>query len=211
MNGADRDEAWTFPPKQGLYDPTLEKEACGVGFIVAIDGKKSHKIVRDAETLSARMNHRGACACDNDTGDGAGLLCAIPHEYYADEIREQQNIELPNVGRYATGILFLDKDTHQDTEAAFEKLAKECNLRVICWRDVPTDNTRIGEVARKCEPYMRQVFVTGDQDDGNLERQVIVCNNTPFDSMPRVKMFTFSAAGIHLKEKIISFDTTSRD
>lgn len=130
---------------------------------------------------------------------------------------EQQNIELPNVGRYATGILFLDKDTHQDTEAAFEKLAKECYLRVrngaswfsttksthvhppffsidcfllqvICWRDVPTDNTRIGEVARKCEPYMRQVFVTGDQDDGDLERQVIVCNNAPFDSTPRVKM-----------------------
>lgn len=101
-------ESWSLPPKQALYDPTLERDACGVGFIVAIDGKKSHKvsrctymipfdsrcyvspslqIVRDAEVLSARMNHRGACACDNDTGDGAGVLCAIPHEYYADELR----------------------------------------------------------------------------------------------------------------------------
>uniref|UniRef100_UPI0014793D12 putative glutamate synthase [NADPH] isoform X1 n=2 Tax=Osmia lignaria TaxID=473952 RepID=UPI0014793D12 len=168
------DQSWSLPPKQALYDPDLEKDACGVGFIVAIDGKKSHKIIRDAETLSARMNHRGACACDNDTGDGAGVLCSIPHEYYAEELREQQNVELPEFGRYATGVLFLDKNTHKEVEAAFDKLAKECNLRVICWRNVPTDNTKIGEVARKCEPYMRQVFVTGDQDDATLERQVFV-------------------------------------
>lgn len=182
MNGAD---AWSYPPKQALYDPTLEKDACGVGFIVAIDGKKSHKIVRDAEILSARMNHRGACACDNDTGDGAGVLCAIPHEYYADEIRERQNIELPEFGRYATGILFLGKDTYKETEAAFEKLAEECNLRVICWRDVPTDGTKIGQVARKCEPYMRQVFVTGDQDNVTLERQVFVLRKKSSHCIPR--------------------------
>ncbi|EFN72550.1 Glutamate synthase [NADH], amyloplastic [Camponotus floridanus] len=167
-------EPWTLPPKQGLYDPTLEREACGVGFIVAIDGKRSHKIVLDAQILSARMNHRGACACDNDTGDGAGVLCAIPHDYYANEIREQQNIILPEFGRYATGILFLDKNTHKEVETAFEKLAEECNLQVLCWRDVPTDSTQIGQVARKCEPYMRQVFVTGDQDTETLKRQIFV-------------------------------------
>lgn len=165
-------ESWTLPPKQGLYDPTLEREACGVGFIVAIDGKRSHKIVRDAQILSARMNHRGACACDNDTGDGAGVLCAIPHDYYANEIRQQQKIELPEFGQYATGILFLDKKTHKEAEAAFEKLAKECNLKVLCWRNVPTDSSQIGQVAKKCEPYMRQVFVTGDQDAETLKRQV---------------------------------------
>ncbi|XP_076386960.1 uncharacterized protein LOC100882019 isoform X2 [Megachile rotundata] len=179
-------ENWSLPPKQALYDPALEKEACGVGFIVAIDGKKSHKIVRDAEILSARMNHRGACACDNDTGDGAGALCAIPHEYYADELRARQNVELPEFGRYATGILFLDKNTHEQVEDAFEKLAKECNLRVICWRDVPTDNTKIGQVARKCEPYMRQVFVTGDQDDADLERQVFVLRKRSSHSIPQL-------------------------
>ncbi|XP_044595767.1 glutamate synthase [NADH] isoform X1 [Cotesia glomerata] len=167
-------DSWSLPVKQGLYDPTLEKDACGVGFIAAIDGKRSHKIVRDAEILSARMNHRGACACDNDTGDGAGVLCAIPHDYYATEIREKQGIELPEFGRYATGILFLDKNTHKQTEAAFEKLAGECDLRVLCWRDVPTDNSCIGQVARKCEPYMRQVFVTGDQEFDVLNRQIFV-------------------------------------
>lgn len=80
-------EPWLPPPAQGLYDPAHEKEACGVGFIAAIDGKRSHKILRDAETLSMRMNHRGACACDNDTGDGAGVLSAIPHNLYAIQLR----------------------------------------------------------------------------------------------------------------------------
>lgn len=181
-------EPWTLPPKQGLYDPTLEREACGVGFIVAIDGKRSHKIIRDAQTLSARMNHRGACACDNDTGDGAGVLCAIPHDYYANEIREQQNIELPEFGRYATGILFLDKNTHKEAEVAFEKLAKECNLRVLCWRNVPTDITQIGQVAKKCEPYMRQVFVTGDQDAETLKRQIFVLRKRSSHSIPRPEL-----------------------
>ncbi|XP_051158706.1 uncharacterized protein LOC127280028 [Leptopilina boulardi] len=167
-------EPWNLPQKQGLYDPSLEKEACGVGFIVAIDGKRSHKIVHDAMKLSERMNHRGACACDNDTGDGAGVLCAIPHQFYADELREKQGINLPEFGSYATGILFLDKNTHQETEASFEKLAKECNLRVICWRDVPTNNSCIGQVARKCEPYMRQVFVTSDHDIETLNRKIFV-------------------------------------
>lgn len=182
MNGV---ESWSFPPKQALYDPSLEKDACGVGFIVAIDGKKSHKIVRDAEILSARMNHRGACACDNDTGDGAGVLCAIPHEYYAEQVCKEQNVELPPFGRYATGILFLDKSSHEQTEAQFEKLAEECNLRVICWHDVPTDNTKIGRVAQKSEPYMRQVFVTGDQDDATLARQVFVLRKRSSHSIPR--------------------------
>ncbi|XP_015120846.1 glutamate synthase [NADH], amyloplastic isoform X2 [Diachasma alloeum] len=178
-------DPWAFPVKQGLYDPSLEKDACGVGFIVAIDGKRSHKIVSDAETLSARMNHRGACACDNDTGDGAGVLCAIPHDYYAEEICEKQGIQLPEFGKYATGILFLDKRTHKQTEAAFEELAAECNLKVICWRDVPTDNSHIGQVARKCEPYMRQVFVTGDQEVELLNRQVFVLRKRSSHTIPQ--------------------------
>lgn len=80
-------EPWQGPPKQGLYDPSLEKEACGVGFIAAIDGRRSHKIVRDAQRLAISMNHRGACACDNDTGDGAGVLAAIPHDFYYSKLK----------------------------------------------------------------------------------------------------------------------------
>lgn len=178
-------EPWSLPPKDGLYDPVNERDACGVGFIVAIDGRRSHKIVRDAEKLAMRMNHRGACACDNDTGDGAGVLTAIPHTFYAQELREQQNAELPPLGRYATGIFYLDRIHHQESEAAFAKLAEECELQVLCWRTVPTDNAGIGDVARNSEPFMRQVFVTGNQDEETLKRQVFVLRKRATHQIPR--------------------------
>lgn len=166
---------WEGPPKQGLYDPQNEHEACGVGFVVAIDGKRSHKIVRDAEVLAKRMEHRGACACDNDTGDGAGVLTAIPHQFYCAQLRDSHQIDLPPFGRYATGIFFLDKLHHQDIEAKFLVLAESLGLKVLCWRTVPTKNSSIGQVARNSEPYMRQVFVTGDiEDETQLSRQIFV-------------------------------------
>ncbi|KAF4516911.1 hypothetical protein B566_EDAN007999, partial [Ephemera danica] len=171
MNVPATSESWELPPPQGLYHPDLEHEACGVGFIVAIDGVKSHKIVRDAERLSQRMNHRGACSCDNDTGDGAGVLTSIPHAFYSHIMREQQGIELPPEGRYATGIFFVDKTSHEESEKRFAALAKECELEVLGWRTVPTDRSAIGEVARNTEPLMRQVFVTGKQNDDDLSKQ----------------------------------------
>ncbi|CAH0556615.1 unnamed protein product [Brassicogethes aeneus] len=149
-------EAWQGPSKQGLYDPQFEKEACGVGFIVAIDGKRCHKIVRDAQRLAISMNHRGACACDNDTGDGAGVLTAIPHDYYYAKLKDEQNIELPPFGEYATGIFFLDKLHHQESETKFAALAEELGMSVLAWRTVPTNNTAIGTVAKNSEPFMRQ-------------------------------------------------------
>ncbi|KAM3961638.1 glutamate synthase [Aphomia sociella] len=165
---------WEGPSKQGLYDPQNEHEACGVGFVVAIDGKRSHKIVRDAEVLAKRMEHRGACACDNDTGDGAGVLTAIPHQFYCAQLRDTHQLDLPAFGRYATGIFFLDKLHHQEIEKKFQELSESLGLRVLCWRTVPTNNTTIGQVARNSEPYMRQVFVTGDNEDEELARQVFV-------------------------------------
>ncbi|RVE47232.1 hypothetical protein evm_008100 [Chilo suppressalis] len=166
---------WEGPPKQGLYDPQNEHEACGVGFVVAIDGKRTHKIVRDAETLAKRMEHRGACACDNDTGDGAGVLTAIPHQFYCAQLRDSHQIDLPAFGRYATGIFFLDKLHHQEIENKFQELAESLGLKVLCWRTVPTNNSTIGQVARNSEPFMRQVFVTGDiEDENQLSRQVFV-------------------------------------
>ncbi|KAL3282591.1 hypothetical protein HHI36_005767 [Cryptolaemus montrouzieri] len=158
-------ESWQGPPKQGLYDPQLEKEACGVGFIASIEGRASHKIIRDAQRLAISMNHRGACACDNDTGDGAGVLTSIPHEFYAAKLREEQNVELPPFGTYATGIFFLDKLHHQDSEATFAELAKELDMSVLGWRSVPTNNSSIGTVAKNTEPLMRQVFVTSNKND----------------------------------------------
>ncbi|XP_017778154.1 PREDICTED: glutamate synthase [NADH], amyloplastic isoform X1 [Nicrophorus vespilloides] len=170
-------ETWQGPPKQGLYDPSFEKEACGVGFIVAIDGKRSHKIVRDAQRLSTSMNHRGACACDNDTGDGAGILAAIPHDFYAAQLKDSDNIQLSPFGKYATGIIFLDKLHHQESEAKFGELAEELGLSVLAWRTVPTESSVIGTMARNSEPFMRQVFVYyngGDITDEELDTQFFV-------------------------------------
>ncbi|CAG2053616.1 unnamed protein product [Timema podura] len=179
------EDSWSLPRKDGLYDPVLEKEACGVGFIVSIDGVRSHKIVRDAETLSSRMNHRGACACDNDTGDGAGVLTAIPHTFYAHELKKTHNVDLPPYGKYATGIIYLDKAHHRESERQFTELAKECNLDVLCWRTVPTVIGSIGEVARNSEPLMRQVFLTGNLDQQLLNKQVFMLRKRSTHRIPK--------------------------
>ncbi|XP_043646379.1 glutamate synthase [NADH], amyloplastic isoform X1 [Drosophila teissieri] len=166
---------WEAPGKQGLYDPQNEHEACGVGFIVAIDGKRSHKILRDAQTLSERMNHRGACACDNDTGDGAGVLASIPHGLYFKALAKQGQT-LPELGDYATGIFYLDEAQHAAAEKEFDDLAKSLGLEVIAWRTVPANQSAIGVVARKSEPLSRQVFVRrpAGSDEKAFERQVFV-------------------------------------
>ncbi|XP_055847027.1 uncharacterized protein LOC129912694 [Episyrphus balteatus] len=163
---------WEGPKAQGLYDPQNEHEACGVGFIVAIDGKRSHKILRDAQTLSERMKHRGACACDNDTGDGAGVMASIPHGLYVKAL-ESQGVTLPPFGKYATGIFYLDEKTQADAEKEFNELAEGLGLKMLAWRTVPTNQGAIGVVARNSEPVSRQVFVTcTDLDEERLARQV---------------------------------------
>ncbi|KAL5281967.1 hypothetical protein ACFFRR_005325 [Megaselia abdita] len=154
-------DSWQLPKKQGLYDPENEHEACGVGFIVAIDGKRSHKILRDAQTLSERMKHRGACACDNDTGDGAGVLSSIPHDLYVREMSATGTV-LPPLGSYATGIFYLDNESHKEVEKEFDDLTKSLGLKALAWRNVPTNVNAIGNVARKSEPLSRQVFITGN-------------------------------------------------
>ncbi|KAL1491668.1 hypothetical protein ABEB36_012230 [Hypothenemus hampei] len=160
--------SWQAPTAQGLYDPSFEKEACGVGFVVAIDGRRQKKIVRDAQRLAVSMNHRGACACDNDTGDGAGVLTAIPHDFYTAKLKEEQNVQLPPYGRYATGIFFLDKLHHQESENKFGALAEELDMSVLAWRTVPTNNSAIGAVAKNSEPFMRQVFIVPKSSCKNL-------------------------------------------
>ncbi|XP_058465690.1 uncharacterized protein LOC131439095 [Malaya genurostris] len=164
---------WETPAAQGLYDPQNEHEACGVGFIVSIEGKASHKILRDAQTLAIRMNHRGACACDNDTGDGAGVCVSIPHDMYAKDLASR-GIQLPELGRYATGIFYLDKHSHLEAKKDFNSLAESLGIQVIGWRDVPTNQEAVGAVARKSEPLSQQVFVTADVDNDTFKRQVFV-------------------------------------
>ncbi|XP_078001454.1 uncharacterized protein LOC144453955 [Glandiceps talaboti] len=158
-----------LPPKQGLYDPAYEKDACGVGFVVNIDGSRNHKVLRDSQIMLERMQHRGACGCDALTGDGAGLLSGIPHELYVREL-SKQGVTLPPPGKYATGILCLDPDTASQCEQLFANLAVECQLQVLCWRTVPTNNSTIGEMAKELEPLMRQVFITSQSEDEDTFR-----------------------------------------
>ncbi|MBX7165405.1 MAG: glutamate synthase large subunit [Pirellulales bacterium] len=148
------------PRAQGLYDPANERDACGVGFVVDIHGRKSHDIVRQGLEILENLTHRGACGCDPLTGDGAGILTQIPHEFFAARCRELR-LDLPGPGEYGAGLVFLPPEA--DERAVCERLLEQCiaeeGQRLIGWRDVPVDNRDIGRTAREVEPFIRQVFV----------------------------------------------------
>jgi glutamate synthase (ferredoxin) len=149
-----------LPPAQGLYDPANEHDACGVGFVVNVHGRKSHQIVRQGLELLENLAHRGACGCDPLTGDGAGILMQTPHDFFA-AVAPQAGIRLPAPGDWAVGNIFLPpSDGERETaEGFFEQVCREEGLEFLGWRNVPTDNRSIGGTARDVEPYVRQAFV----------------------------------------------------
>jgi glutamate synthase domain-containing protein 2/glutamate synthase domain-containing protein 1/glutamate synthase domain-containing protein 3 len=149
-----------LPPAKGLYDPANEHDACGVGFVVNVHGRKSHQIVRQGLEVLENLTHRGATGCDPLTGDGAGILLQMPHEFFA-AVTPQAGIMLPAPGDWAAGNIFLPP-SDGDREAAelfFEKICREEGLEFLGWRNVPTDNQSIGGTAREVEPFVRQAFV----------------------------------------------------
>ena len=158
----DRDRARQpgLPPAQGLYDPLTEHDACGVGFVVNMHGRKSHRIVRQGLEVLENLTHRGACGCDPLTGDGAGILMQLPLEFFA-VAAPQAGIKLPTPGDWAAGNIFLppSEGDREAAEAFFEKLCREEGLEFLGWRTVPTDNQSIGGTAREVEPFIRQAFV----------------------------------------------------
>jgi len=149
-----------FPEKQGLYNPTLEKDNCGVGFVANIKGKKSHDIVEKGLEILVNLTHRGATGCDENTGDGAGILTQIPHEFFKSACQKSK-IELPNEGDYAIGMLFLPRESDEllECEGIFEGIIAEEGLTLLGWRDVPVDHNSIGEIAKGTEPLIKQVFI----------------------------------------------------
>ncbi|KAI7287579.1 putative glutamate synthase, partial [Hortaea werneckii] len=153
--------AGALPKKQGLYDPSLEKDACGVGFAAHIKGKSSHKIVTDARNLLCNMTHRGAVGSDARDGDGAGVMTSIPHRFFLKNFQLEQGIKLPALGKYAAGNLFFkpEEETLKDTLDVFENIASELDLRVLGWREVPKDSTLLGPAAKSREPVILQPFV----------------------------------------------------
>ena len=154
--------ALTYPTPVGLYHPTNERDACGVGMIAHLKGVASHSLVRDGLHILKRMSHRGACGCDEATGDGAGILTAIPHAYFERVVRQQLGRALPEAGKYAVGNVFLpqDWDERQAVKAHVEAMLPAHNLQLICWRPVPVDNQQLGEGSRGSEPCIEQLFLT---------------------------------------------------
>ncbi|MDH4121959.1 MAG: glutamate synthase large subunit [Deltaproteobacteria bacterium] len=149
-----------FPPRQGLYDPSLEKDSCGVGFIVDIHGKKSHNLVRQGLEILVNLDHRGARGSDPDEGDGAGILMQIPHEFLAAQAAKLK-IALPSPGSYGAGMMFfpLDPQERAQAQALVDQALKGENLTVLGWRDVPTDPASLGKAAQDSRPFVRQVFI----------------------------------------------------
>jgi glutamate synthase (NADPH) large chain len=151
----------TGPPHpQGLYDPRHEHDSCGVGFVVDIKGRASHTIVRQALDVLKNLLHRGACGCEPNTGDGAGILVQMPHAFLERECRKLR-ILLPAPGHYGAGLVFLPRDPGQAAEcqALFADIVREEGQTVLGWRDVPTDDSPVGPSARAVEPRIRQLFV----------------------------------------------------
>ncbi len=166
------------PPKQGLYDPRFEHDACGVGFLVNIKGRKSHQLVRQALNILVNLNHRGACGCEANTGDGAGVFLQVPHAFL-EQACSAAKISLPGPGEYGVGMVFLPPDPGEraNCESIFEDIVTEEGQRPLGWRTVPTDNSRLGETAKASEPVIRQVFIGRNanlSDDMEFERKLYV-------------------------------------
>lgn len=166
------------PAAQGLYDYANEKDSCGVGFIAHIKGKPSHGIVVDALEMLSRMDHRGACGCEANTGDGAGIMTALPHDFLRKAAKRDAGIDMPGAGRFAAGNVFLPRDDRQRAaaKALVEGIVNEEGQRVLGWRVLPVDpdDADVGPTARSTEPIMEQLFVgAADGLEGDaLERKI---------------------------------------
>jgi glutamate synthase domain-containing protein 2/glutamate synthase domain-containing protein 1/glutamate synthase domain-containing protein 3 len=151
------------PPAAGLYDPRHEHDACGVGFVVDIKGRKSHDIVRKSLQVLMNLAHRGACGCEVNTGDGAGILLQVPDKF----LRKVAPAPLPPAGEYGVGLVFLPREAeHRETiQRLIAEIVAEEGQRLIGWRDVPTDDSPVGPSAVAVEPVFRQIFIAGGHAD----------------------------------------------
>ena len=147
--------------KQGLYDPTFEHDACGVGLVANIDGTKSHHIINQSLEVLINLGHRGAAGADPETGDGAGIMIQMPDEFFRKECAKEQ-IDLPNINSYGTGIVFLPTENQAKSNSMnlIENTTASENLRFLGWRKVPINLDAIGNLARKSCPVIYQFFVT---------------------------------------------------
>ncbi|OGW72153.1 MAG: glutamate synthase subunit alpha [Omnitrophica bacterium GWA2_52_12] len=166
------------PKKQGLYDPAHEHDACGVGFVVNIKGRQSQAIVKQALTVLVNLTHRGACGCEVNTGDGAGILLQIPHKYFSQEC-SKAGIRLPGLKEYGVGMVYLppSEKERRAAEKIFETIIQEEGQTFLGWRTVKTSDASLGPTARASEPLVRQLYIGRSskiQDDDAFERKLYV-------------------------------------
>ncbi len=152
-----------LPPKQGLYDPQFEHDSCGVGFVVDIAGRKSNEIVRRSLQVLVNLEHRGAKGCEINTGDGAGILLQIPHDFLKAECKTL-GFDLPTPGTYGVGMVCLPRDSHSQKWCMeiIEASISRAGQKLLGWRDVPANNAPIGDSAKAVEPVFKQVFIGRD-------------------------------------------------
>ncbi len=163
--------------QQGLYEPQTESDACGVGFVVDMKGHKSHKIIDNALTILKNLLHRGACGCEENTGDGVGILIQKPHKFFK-RVCADIKIELPDDEDYGTGMVFLplDKSQLKRCQEIFEQVILEEGQDILGWRDVPTDDSLLGPTARDVEPTFKQIFIgkNSELDSAAFDRKLYV-------------------------------------
>jgi len=162
----------------GLYNPSFEHDACGIGFVANIKGNKDHQTVSDGLTILENMEHRGACGCEPTTGDGAGIMIQIPHELLYDECL-QLSFTLPEPERYAVGMFFFPQEIRlrEECRDIFTRAAEKLSMKILCWRDVPVCNDGIGPSALSVEPNIEQVFIERPdhiQSADEFERKLFV-------------------------------------
>src|SRR4029079_1751436 len=171
-----------LPAPRGLYDPSRDKDSCGVGFIADIKGRQSHKLVEDALTILLNLEHRGAVGADPRAGDGAGILVQTPHKFFAKQAATL-GFALPAPGHYAVGALFMphaEASRHEVLDHYAAIVAQE-GMRVLGWRDVPTDNSTLGESVKPTEPVHKQVFLARGpamQSEEEFERRLYILRKT---------------------------------
>src|SRR5436305_7716749 len=165
----------------GLYHPSYEHDSCGIGFVADIKGNKSFQTISDALTVLENMEHRGACGCENNTGDGAGIMIQTPHDFFVEECTNL-GFDLPDYGRYGVGVLFIPKEQnlHEECRKYFAQCAEKLNLKILGFRKVPVNGTEVGFTALSVEPQVEHVFVRCPNhihDKDEFERKLFVLRN----------------------------------
>ena len=187
---ASTDSGW--PAAQGLYDPRNEHDACGVGFVANVKGKKGHQIIQQGLTILRNLTHRGAVGADPRASDGAGILIQLPDRFLREELAKQ-NVVLPPPGQYGVGMVFLPKEpaSRDACEYEIERSIKDEGQVLLGWRDVPVDSSCLGESVKRIEPVIRQVFVgrgSGVTVTDALERKLYIIRKSSGHAIQALKL-----------------------